>query len=191
MNETQTKGTSPVVTWVAIQRLAQALPGQASIVLMAVVGSSISVYLTSVHFAKVPLLCATTGIIDCASVLTSPYSTLPGTTIPVTIPGLLWFFVSGGLAVIALASHWRATSAPRWLFHAERIWGGVGLISILYLIYAEIVQLHRLCAWCTVVHALVLATFLVALTLPSQPAPIKSVSHPTPRQNAKQAATKR
>ena len=171
MNDTHTSATRRWPTWAAIQSVAQALPAQTSIALMALVGSGISVYLTGVHYAKVPLICSTTGIIDCTSVLTSAYSMIPGTAIPVTFPGLLWFLVSGGLAVTALVAQVRATPIPAWLFHSERIWGGLGLVTILYLIYAEIVQLHHLCAWCTVVHALVLATFLVALALPTKPAP--------------------
>jgi uncharacterized membrane protein len=163
-----------------MQQLAQALPGQTSMAIMALVGSGIAIYLTSVHYAKVPLICSTSGIVDCASVLTSPYSVVPGTTIPVTLPGLMWFLVSGGLAVTALAARWRGIMPPARLFTLERLWGGLGLVTILYLIYAEIVQLHHLCAWCTVVHALVLATFLVALVLPAAPSPPPLARQPRP-----------
>jgi len=49
-------------------------------------------------------------------------------------------------------------------------------LTILYLVFVEIVKVHRLCAWCTGVHALVLATFLIAISLNEAaptPAPAK------------------
>jgi uncharacterized membrane protein len=41
--------------------------------------------------------------------------------------------------------------------------GAVSLVTVLYLMYIEIVRLHAICEWCTAVHALTLLTFLVAL----------------------------
>jgi hypothetical protein len=45
------------------------------------------------------------------------------------------------------------------------LWAGVGLLFVLYLVYAEIVQLRALCPWCTGVHILTLVIFLLALRL--------------------------
>jgi uncharacterized membrane protein len=151
-------------------------PDLAAVILMAVAGLGISVYLTTVHYAKVPLYCNTTGIINCAAVTTSRYSVVPFTQIPITIPGMLWFVVSGGLAVVALAAMARGEVEPARLRLAHVAWGALGLLFVLYLVYAEIVVLHQICEWCTVVHLLTLATFLVVANrwqhapAPSRPA---------------------
>ncbi len=146
-----------------IRTLARQSLDQVAIILMALAGVGIAIYLTTVHYAKVPLICSTTGLIDCAGVTTSQYSVVPGTTIPITIPGIGWFLVSMGIAVAFLACRRRGEQPPERLRQAQLVWSALGLLSIFYLIYAEIVKLHRICEWCTGVHALILATFLVVL----------------------------
>jgi uncharacterized membrane protein len=138
-------------------------PDLAALVAMALAGLTISGYLTTVHYAHVPLLCSAGGIVNCAQVTTSAYSVVPGTPIPITIPGILWFLVSGGLASAAWRKQVRTGIAPTRLGLAHLGWGAVGLITVLYLVYVEIVRLHAICEWCTAVHALTLLTFLVAL----------------------------
>lgn len=131
---------------------------------MAVLGFAISVYLTTVHYTKLPLVCPANTLINCARVTSSAYSVMPGTQIPITIPGMLWFAVSGGLAVVALARAWQARPEPERLRLLHLLWGAAGLLFVLYLVFCEIVLLHQLCEWCTVVHLLTLATLLVALS---------------------------
>jgi uncharacterized membrane protein len=48
----------------------------------------------------------------------------------------------------------------RW---AQFIWALSGLLVVLYLVYAEIVRLHTICAWCTALHVLILLMFLITL----------------------------
>src|SRR5262249_24227889 len=134
-----------------------------AIALMAVAGLAISIYLTTVHYAGVPLVCTNAGTINCSAVTTSKYSVVPGTTLPITIPGMLWFVVSGGLAIFALARRWRQRPEPGRLRLFQLLWGGAGLAFVLYLVYAEIVLIHNICEWCTVVHVLTFFTLLVAL----------------------------
>lgn len=122
---------------------------------MAVAGLAIAVYLTLTHSGSVPLVCTIGAAINCAAVTHSAYSLIPGTSIPISVLGIVWFVVSGALAI------W-ATSEPR-LRPAHLAWAGLGLAVVLYLIYVEIVILHQICEWCTVVHLLVIATFVVAL----------------------------
>ena len=131
---------------------------------MAVLGLGVSIYLTAVHYAGVPLVCPANTLINCARVTTSPYSVVPGTHIPITIPGMLWFVASGALAVVALARVWNARPEPARLRLAHLLLGAAGLLFVLYLVYCEIVLLRQICEWCTVVHLLTLATFLVALS---------------------------
>jgi len=135
----------------------------AALLVLAVVGLAISAYLTTVHYANVPLVCSATGVVDCSAVTTSSYSVVPGTSIPITVPGMAWFVVSGGLALVALIRRRDGVVEPGWVRPAHAAWGLIGLATVLYLVWVEAVQLHRLCEWCTGVHVLVVATVLVAL----------------------------
>ena len=141
----------------------RAAPGLTAMAVMALAGIGIAGYLTAEHYANQEPFCTTIGPINCASVLKSPYSVLPGTSIPITIPGMLWFAISGGLAVVGLAAIWRARPEPERLRLAQVVWSAAGMLFVLYLVWAEIVQVRAICAWCTVVHLLTLATFLLAL----------------------------
>lgn len=137
--------------------------GPVAMLVMAVAGIAIAAYLTTVHYAKIPLVCSTGGAINCAAVTSSRFSVVPGTQLPITIPGMLWFVVSGALAVVALAAARRGQEEPERLRLAHMLWGAAGLLFVLYLVYAEIVQLHQFCEWCTAIHLLTLFTFLIAL----------------------------
>lgn len=138
--------------------------GLVAMAAMAVVGIAIAAYLTTVHYAKIPLACTTGGVVNCSAVTSSRFSVVPGTQLPITIPGMLWFIASGALAVVALVAARRGQPEPPRLRAIHALLGAAGLLFVLYLIYAEIVQLHRICEWCTVIHILTLATFLIALT---------------------------
>ncbi len=130
----------------------------ASLVL-SVVGVAISLYLTSVHYEHVPLVCSTQGFVDCERVLSSSYSVVPGTSIPVSVPGLLWFIVAGALAFVA----WRVVPQRREVVVGLFAWSLLGMLSVFYLVYVEIVRLHTLCAWCTALHAIILVMFLISI----------------------------
>jgi uncharacterized membrane protein len=129
----------------------------------AVVGLGIATYLTTLHYAGVPPICSTGGFINCESVLKSTYSVVPGTSIPVTVPGMIWFIVSGALAVISIRCARGGVEEPEWLRPAHLIWCVLGLVSVLYFVFAEIVKLHELCEWCTGAHVLVFLSLLVAI----------------------------
>jgi len=129
------------------------------ILLLSLCGAGIAVYLTAVHYEQVPLLCSASGVVDCQRVTSSIYSLVPGTAIPITIPGLIWALVS---AVFALLE-WRWLAQDRRMALAHWLWSLVALIGALYLVYVEIVRLHTLCLWCTAFHAVILAIFLLAL----------------------------
>ena len=135
----------------------------------AVVGLGAATYLTTLHYANVAPICTTGGPIDCASVLKSIYSKVPGTTIPVTVPGMIWFIVSGALAGISIRCARGGLDEPDWLRPAHLIWCVLGMVSVLYFVFTEIVKLHELCEWCTGVHVLVFLSLLVAIAR-AQPA---------------------
>ena len=129
------------------------------LLILSLVGIGIAIYLTAVHYENVPLICSSSGLVDCARVLSSSYSVVPGTTIPISVPGLLWCIVSAGLAIAGL----RLQPIPRWLRFAQFALSLSGLLVVLYLVYVEIVRLHTICAWCTGLHVIILVIFLITL----------------------------
>jgi uncharacterized membrane protein len=115
-----------------------------------VAGLGISIYLTAVHYAGVPLACPANGTIDCEAVLSSPYAAIAGTAVPTAVAGIVWFSVSALL----------------WISRFTRLqlaWSIAGLITVLSLVFVEIVRIGAICVWCTAAHVLVLVIFLVAL----------------------------
>ncbi len=137
--------------------------GLIALIVMALAGIAIAIYLITVEADHVTLICSTNGVVDCANVLSSSYSRVPFTRVPITVPGVLWFVVSGALAGVALVRVRRGLGEPPRLRLAQFVWSAAGMAFVLYLVYAEIVQLHRICAWCTVIHVLTLATLLLTL----------------------------
>lgn len=129
----------------------------------AAAGLGMAAYLTTLHYAGATPVCAGGGAFDCAAVVSSRYSFVPGTTVPITVPGMLWFAVSGGLAALSLRERHRGGLEPPWLRPLHVLWGAAGLLFVLYLVYAELVLLHRVCEWCTAVHVAVLISLLLAV----------------------------
>lgn len=133
---------------------------QLALLILALLGVADAIYLTLAHYdEKVVLACSDSGFINCARVTTSPYSYVPGTSLPVSLPGLGWCLVVAALAFAGII----LGQERRWLRIAQFVWTLLGLLTILYLVYVEIVRLHNLCIWCTVLHVLILVMFLIAL----------------------------
>jgi uncharacterized membrane protein len=115
-----------------------------------VAGLGISIYLTAVHYAGVPLACPSNGTISCEAVLSSPYAVIAGTAVPTSVAGIVWFGVSTLL----------------WISRFSRlqlVWSIAGLVTVLSLVFIEIVRVGAICIWCTAAHVLVVVIFLVAL----------------------------
>jgi uncharacterized membrane protein len=127
----------------------------------ALAGVGVSVYLTVVHFAGVPLACPANAVVNCEQVLSSSYAVVVGSAIPTSAAGVVWFGVSAGLAIAVLLSRGRTLWARLQLG-----WSAIGLATVLFLVYLEIVSLGAVCVWCSVAHALVLLIFLIALPRP-------------------------
>ena len=134
---------------------------QLLLLMLSLLGVGITIYLTSVHYENVPLACSESGLINCARVISSAYSVVPGTTLPVTIPGFGWCVVSASLAIAGLF----ATTGlwQRRIRIAQFAWALSGLLVVLYLVYVEIVRLRTICAWCTALHVLILLLFLITV----------------------------
>jgi len=128
-----------------------------AVVALGVAGIGVGAYLTIAHYTGAALACQESSLIDCEAVTTSSYSVVPGTTVPVSVPGLFWAIVVVGLA-IALAR-----GAGRCVDLALVAWSAVAMVPVLYLVRAEIAVIYRICLWCTVFHVIVLAVLLLAL----------------------------
>jgi len=134
---------------------------QLLLLLLSLAGAAIAIYLTTVHYENAPLLCSSGGLINCSRVLSSPYSVVPGTSIPITVPGLAWSLVSAVLAVAG--SRQTQPQALRRIYLAQFTWSLLALLVVLYLVYLELVVLHSICIWCTGVHAIILIMFLITI----------------------------
>lgn len=129
------------------------------------IGTLVAAYLTFEHYtANATLACGTGGVVDCASVTTSDYSKLLG--IPVALLGLLWF-----VATVALTAVLPGRVAPTLARRIDLAWYSLGMVFVLYLVWAELVPLGKICLWCTVIHVDVLVLFLMAL--------VAALTHPT------------
>jgi len=128
--------------------------------LLSVVGFAVAAYLTYEHYTgSKSLTCpagSANGAINCLKVTTSVYSVQYG--IPVAVLGLVFFAV-----MAVLQSPWAWRSNLRWLNPARIAWCVVGIASALKLVYDELFEIHAICLWCTSVHIVTLAIFVVTL----------------------------
>lgn len=135
-------------------------------------GLAVASYLTYEHFtSSSTLACSDSGAINCLKVTTSAYSAVAG--VPVAVLGLVFFVV---MLVLQLPPVWRRTD--RALRLGRVAWAGLGLCTVLYLLYAELFAIDAICLWCTAVHALTLLVFgttvYATANYPLPPTPTKS-----------------
>ena len=119
---------------------------------LSVAGVAVSIYLTVLHFIGFAPACPATGPVNCEAVLSSPYAVIAGTTVPTSAAGIAWFAVS---AVLWARGFGRVLLA----------WSALGLVTVLYLVFVEIVRIGAICLWCTAAHVLVVAVLLIAVTM--------------------------
>lgn len=130
----------------------------ALVLAIGLVGLVNSVYLTYVHYSGGALACARDAVVNCDLVTRSSYAYIPGTPLPVSLAGLVWFALCG---VLGVATSVRPRDLRLW--SALLAWAVVAMGPVLYLVWAEIVPLGHLCEYCSVAHALALLALLVAL----------------------------
>ena len=125
--------------------------------ILSLAGLGVSIYLTIAHFnTSVTLACPATSTINCEKVTTSPQSYAFG--IPVAVLGLAFYVF---LAVVNSPWAWRITWPPlRWVRVGSMV---VGMVFVLYLIYAELFSIGAICLWCTSVHVITFALFVLIM----------------------------
>jgi len=121
-------------------------------VLVSLAGVGVSIYLTILHYAGAVPGCPVTGTINCEAVLSSPYALIAGLPVPTSAAGIAWFGVSAVLWTRQL--HWM-----------HPVWAVIGLLTVVYLVFIEIVRVGAICLWCTAAHVLVVAIVLITVTL--------------------------
>lgn len=145
-----------------VSRTTNAVPIWAVIVtpLLSIIGLGLSIYLTVAHFEGTQILaCSTKGIVDCATVTTSPQSNFLG--VPVVFLGLGYF-----VAMCALNSPWAWRATAYWLHVTRLVLAAAAMVFVLWLVYAELMIINHICLFCTEVH-IVSFLLLIVLTLVS------------------------
>jgi uncharacterized membrane protein len=132
--------------------------------LLCVVGLGLGAFLTWGHYFdqqaisnSCPMAGAGGGLVDCGLVTSSSESVIFG--LPVALYGLVYFVVMLGLC---LPVAWRSPSA---LIAKARLGLNIaGIGFILYLVGVEFLQLHHICLYCTFVHVVQFALFIIVVT---------------------------
>ncbi len=127
-------------------------------IFISILGLADATYLTLAHYTSVvPLVCADTGIVNCAEVTSSAQSYVFG--IPVAVLGLVYFVP---MLVLSLPFAWKsANHIFAWLRLAGVV-TGIGFVA--YLVYSELFVIGKICLYCTGVHILTFLLFVVVVT---------------------------
>jgi uncharacterized membrane protein len=120
-------------------------------------GLALSIYLTITHYTdQATLFCQQNSVVNCLKVTTSPESVIFG--IPVAVLGLVFF-----VPMVLLNSPWGWRS-PLPLLRWLRLAGvALGLVFVVYLVSAELVLIGSICEYCTGVHIVTVALFIVVV----------------------------
>ena len=127
---------------------------------LAVAGLGLSAYETYAHFNGSHLAgCPTggNGTFNCTAVITSSQSMVFG-VFPVAVLGLAFYVV-----VVALMTPWAWRTQRRdvGLLRLATMVAGMGFV--MYLIYAEVVQIQDICEYCTGVHIITFLLFCITV----------------------------
>jgi uncharacterized membrane protein len=122
---------------------------------LALAGLGLSAYLTAAHYTTAATLaCPEHGTIDCAKVTTSSYAVQHG--VPLAVLGLVFFAVSLALHVPPLWAR-----GDRWLRATRVAVATVGAAAVLWLLWVELFRLDAICLYCTGVHLVTIALFVL------------------------------
>jgi uncharacterized membrane protein len=122
---------------------------------LSLAGLGVSIFLTIAHYTTTTILACSSGYVDCTKVTTSAQSMVFG-VFPVAVLGLAFY-----VFMTAVNSPWG------WRMRIPQVWwarigsGVVGIGFVLYLLYAEIIQIGNICLWCTSVHVITFLLFVL------------------------------
>jgi len=125
--------------------------------IVSVLGLGDAAYLTYQHFSHATTFagCAESGAINCQAVTTSAWSYLFGShLLAVSVLGLAFFvFMTAANSPWGWRARWPAV---HWARLAAVV---VGIMLVLYLIWAELFRVNAICLYCTGVHLLTFILF--------------------------------
>jgi uncharacterized membrane protein len=122
--------------------------------IVSLLGLADAAYLTYQHFSQSSNFagCSESGAINCEAVTTSAWSHLG--PFPVSVLGLAFF-----VFMVAVNSPW-GWRAPWPAVHWARLVSViVGIVFVLYLVWAELFRINAICLYCTGVHVLTFILF--------------------------------
>jgi len=125
-----------------------------STLVVSVLGLADSAYLTYQHFSESTAFagCSESGAVNCVAVTTSAWSHVG--VFPVSVLGLAFFAF-----MVAVNTRW-GWKAPWAAVHWARLASVViGMVFVLYLIWAELFRINAICLYCTGVHILTFILF--------------------------------
>lgn len=139
---------------------------QLTTLILSLAGLGVSIYLTIAHYTSSTILaCSANSFVNCSEVTTSSESVIFG-IFPVAVLGLAFY-----VFMVAISSPWawRSDFSPipwlrlggrpitiRWIRLGAVI---TGMAFVLYLVYAELIEIGRICEYCTAVHIITFALF--------------------------------
>jgi uncharacterized membrane protein len=151
---------------VATEPAAPARPGgppdwlQWTTLALALIGLGLSAYETWAHFNGSHLAgCPSggNGTFNCAAVITSAQSMVFG-VFPVAVLGLAFYVV---VTALMTPWAWRVQRREVGLLRLVAMITGMGFV--MYLIYAEVVQIQDICEYCTGVHVITFLLFCITV----------------------------
>lgn len=127
------------------------------IIILSIIGIITSLYLVNEHYTlpKGDSPCDINESVSCSFLNTSKYSEL--FNVPVALFGALWFLI---FLILSWKSLKREGSLPTIMLG----WSIIGMLFVIYFITIEIL-LKTLCPLCTLVHIIIVITFILALIL--------------------------
>jgi uncharacterized membrane protein len=133
---------------------------QLTTLVLSLAGLGVSIYLTIAHYTSSSILaCSDKGVVNCAKVTTSPESIVFG-IFPVAVLGLAFY-----VFMVAINTPWAWRYARPWMTWLRTAGGIAGIGFVLYLIYAEIIEIGNICLWCTSVHVITFLLFVLLMSV--------------------------
>lgn len=124
-----------------------------AIAALALIGLSVSIFLTWYDIITPKGFCSLTGFFGCSEILTSRYSKIG--IVPTAFLGALWFIVVLWLAIIV------ARTEGRLIYLL--VWSSLAIPGVAALVYIELVVIGAICPFCTAAHLLGLAIMILTL----------------------------
>jgi uncharacterized membrane protein len=117
----------------------------------------IASYLTVAHYADpAALACPDNSVVNCGLVTTSSWSVIMG--VPVALIGLIW-----GAAMTVLTSPWLWHRSSTVIDGVRLAAAGMGVATVLYLVYVELFRIGAICLWCSAIHVVAVSLLGVLL----------------------------